>query len=56
MHADTARQSFFQPGGDHLTLLRVYNDVCTCNMVYRSLDHVRGDNDHTYSNHDTSGL
>ena len=25
IHADTARQSFFRPGGDHLTLLNVYN-------------------------------
>ncbi len=25
VHADTARQSFWVPGGDHLTLLNVYN-------------------------------
>ena len=25
VHADTARQNFFLPGGDHLTLLNVYN-------------------------------
>jgi pre-mRNA-splicing factor ATP-dependent RNA helicase DHX16 len=25
MHADTARQTFFKPGGDHLALLNVYN-------------------------------
>ncbi|XP_074655901.1 pre-mRNA-splicing factor ATP-dependent RNA helicase DHX16-like isoform X2 [Tubulanus polymorphus] len=25
VHADTARQNFFKPGGDHLTLLNVYN-------------------------------
>lgn len=25
LHADTARQSFFVPGGDHLALLNVYN-------------------------------
>ncbi|KAK7488061.1 hypothetical protein BaRGS_00020652 [Batillaria attramentaria] len=25
VHADTARQNFFAPGGDHLTLLNVYN-------------------------------
>ena len=25
VHADTARQNFFRPGGDHLTLLNVYN-------------------------------
>ncbi|CDW55458.1 pre mRNA splicing factor ATP dependent [Trichuris trichiura] len=25
LHADTARQSFWVPGGDHLTLLNVYN-------------------------------
>jgi pre-mRNA-splicing factor ATP-dependent RNA helicase DHX16 len=26
IHADTARKNFFTPGGDHLTLLRVYNE------------------------------
>jgi len=25
IHADTARKNFFQPGGDHITLLTVYN-------------------------------
>jgi pre-mRNA-splicing factor ATP-dependent RNA helicase DHX16 len=25
MHADTARLTFYRPGGDHLTLLNVYN-------------------------------
>lgn len=25
LHADTARKNFFLPGGDHLTLLNVYN-------------------------------
>jgi pre-mRNA-splicing factor ATP-dependent RNA helicase DHX16 len=25
MHADTARQTFFKPGGDHLALLNVFN-------------------------------
>ncbi|KAK2184226.1 hypothetical protein NP493_276g03006 [Ridgeia piscesae] len=25
VHADTARQNFFVPGGDHLTLLNIYN-------------------------------
>ena len=25
MHADNARKAFFRPGGDHLTLLNVYN-------------------------------
>lgn len=25
MHADTAKKTFFRPGGDHLTLLNVYN-------------------------------
>ena len=25
VHADTARQNFFRPGGDHITLLNVYN-------------------------------
>lgn len=26
IHADTARKNFFSPGGDHLTLLKVYRD------------------------------
>lgn len=26
VHADTARKNFFSPGGDHLTLLNVYNN------------------------------
>ena len=25
MHADTAKKSFYRPGGDHLTLLNVYS-------------------------------
>ena len=25
IHADNARKAFFRPGGDHLTLLNVYN-------------------------------
>merc|ERR1712037_503955 len=25
IHADTARKNFHQPGGDHITLLNVYN-------------------------------
>lgn len=25
MHADTAKKTFYRPGGDHLTLLNVYN-------------------------------
>lgn len=25
MHADTAKKAFYKPGGDHLTLLNVYN-------------------------------
>lgn len=25
MHADNAKKSFYRPGGDHLTLLNVYN-------------------------------
>ena len=29
VHADTARQNFFVPGGDHLMLLNVYNQVLT---------------------------
>ena len=28
--ADNARANFFRPGGDHLTLLSVYNEVCAC--------------------------
>jgi pre-mRNA-splicing factor ATP-dependent RNA helicase DHX16 len=27
VHADTARQNFFTPGGDHIMLLNVYNQV-----------------------------
>ena len=27
VHADNARVNFFTPGGDHLTLLKVYNEV-----------------------------
>ena len=27
IHADTARKNFFLPGGDHMTLLNVYNQV-----------------------------
>ena len=27
VYADTARANFFRPGGDHLTLLSVYNEV-----------------------------
>ena len=27
MFADSARANFFRPGGDHLTLLNVYNEV-----------------------------
>ena len=27
MFADNARANFFRPGGDHLTLLNVYNEV-----------------------------
>jgi pre-mRNA-splicing factor ATP-dependent RNA helicase DHX16 len=29
-HADKARQNFFRPGGDHLTLLNVWNQVSAC--------------------------
>lgn len=25
MHADNAKKTFFRPGGDHLTLLNVFN-------------------------------
>lgn len=28
VYADSARANFFRPGGDHLTLLSVYNEVC----------------------------
>lgn len=28
--ADNARANFFRPGGDHLTLLNVYSEVCVC--------------------------
>ena len=27
VYADNARANFFRPGGDHLTLLNVYNEV-----------------------------
>ena len=27
VHADTARTNFFQPGGDHMTLMNVYIQV-----------------------------
>ena len=27
VHADNARMNFFLPGGDHLTLMNVYNQV-----------------------------
>ena len=26
MHADNARKNFFRPGGDHITLLQVFNE------------------------------
>ena len=29
VYADNARANFFRAGGDHLTLLNVYNEVCT---------------------------
>ena len=32
--ADNARANFFRPGGDHLTLLNVYNEV---NMHMRTV-------------------
>lgn len=28
VYADNARTNFFRPGGDHLTLLNIYNEVC----------------------------
>ena len=34
VHADTARQNFFVPGGDHLMLLNVYNQVNVCTIGY----------------------
>ena len=42
VHADTARQNFFVPGGDHLMLLNVYNQVrgtAICLSVCLSVDH-----------------
>lgn len=27
IHADNARKNFFDPAGDHLMLLKVYNEV-----------------------------
>ncbi|RWS27129.1 pre-mRNA-splicing factor ATP-dependent RNA helicase DHX16-like protein [Leptotrombidium deliense] len=30
IHADTARRNFFTPGGDHLMLLKVYNQWAEC--------------------------
>ncbi len=33
VHADTARQNFFLPGGDHIMLLNVYNQV-NLNTIY----------------------
>ena len=32
MHADTAKKTFFRPGGDHLTLLNVYNNWVESNQ------------------------
>lgn len=32
VHADTARQNFFVPGGDHLMLLNVYNQWAETNF------------------------
>ena len=34
VHADTARVNFNVPGGDHLTLLNVYNQVSVFVCVY----------------------
>jgi hypothetical protein len=31
IHADTARENFFKPGGDHLTLLNVYTQWADTN-------------------------
>ena len=35
IHADTARKNFFVPGGDHLTLLNVYNqgDIISVKII-----------------------
>ena len=51
IHADTARKNFFQPGGDHLALLNVYNQWADSNysrqwcmenyIQYRSLVRAR---------------
>ena len=38
VHADTARQNFFVPGGDHLMLLNVYNQV-RGTAICLSVDH-----------------
>lgn len=32
VHADNARMNFVVPGGDHLVLLNVYNQVHTCSF------------------------
>jgi len=32
--ADNARANFFRPGGDHLTLLNVYNEVRLNTYIY----------------------
>jgi len=39
VHADTARQNFFVPGGDHLTLLNVYNQVLSTSTSLTSAIH-----------------
>ena len=39
--ADNARANFFKPGGDHLTLLSVYNEVCSMLCISLSgIDHL----------------
>lgn len=35
VYADSARANFFRPGGDHLTLLNVYNEV-SCHRMFCS--------------------
>ena len=37
MLADTARKNFFRPGGDHLTLLNVYNEVHSSPLMWNTV-------------------
>eukprot|EP00731_Ephydatia_muelleri_P026544 Em0018g644a len=40
--ADNARANFFRPGGDHLTLLNVYNEVLSMKMARDIRDQLEG--------------